>query len=128
MVLIISVVFFTIFQFCPDMIISVFGKGSKEYYDFSRKCFRIFLFMTLVNGLQPLTTVFFTSIGKAIKGAFIALTRQILFLLPLVVILPKFFGIDGIMYAGPIADFGSFILVVVFMIYAFRIMRKLEKV
>ena len=108
--------------------IKVFGKGSKEYYDFSRKCFRIFLFMTLVNGLQPLTTVFFTSIGKAIKGAFIALTRQILFLLPLVVILPKFFGIDGIMYAGPIADFGSFILVVVFMIYEFRTMRKLEKV
>ena len=64
----------------------------------------------------------------SIKGAFIALTRQILFLLPLVVILPKFFGIDGIMYAGPIADFGSFILVVVFMIYEFRIMRKLEKV
>ena len=127
-VLIISVVFFAIFQLCPDMIISIFGQGSKEYYDFSRKCFRIFLFMTVVNGLQPLTTVFFTSIGKAIKGAFIALTRQILFLLPLVVILPKFFGIDGIMYAGPIADFGSFILVVVFMIHEFMIMRKLEKV
>ena len=76
--------------------------------------------------LQPLTTVFFTSIGKAVKGAFLALTRQIIFLLPLVLILPKYMGIEGIMYAGPIADFVSFLLVIVLMIYEFRIMRKLE--
>ncbi|MGN0713370.1 MAG: MATE family efflux transporter, partial [Anaerovoracaceae bacterium] len=42
--------------------------------------------------------------GMPIKGAFLSLTRQILFLLPLIVILPLFLGIDGIMYAGPAAD------------------------
>lgn len=39
------------------------------------------------------------------KGTFLSLTRQILFLLPLIVIFPLLLGIDGIMYAGPIADF-----------------------
>ena len=125
-ILVISIFFFLLFQLCPDVIIGLFGKGSKYYYDFARKCLKIFLFMTLVNGLQPLTTVFFTSIGKAVKGAFLALTRQIIFLLPLVLILPKYMGIEGIMYAGPIADFVSFLLVIVLMIYEFRIMRKLE--
>lgn len=126
-IMLISIVFFLLFQLCPDAIIGLFGKGSQHYYDFSRKCLKIFLFMTLVNGLQPLTTVFFTSIGKAVKGAFLALTRQIIFLLPLVVILPKYMGIDGILYAGPIADFASFILVIILMIFEFRILRKMEK-
>lgn len=40
-----------------------------------------------------------------VKRAFLALTRQIIFLLPLVVALPLYMGIDGIMYAGPVADF-----------------------
>ena len=83
--------------------------------------------MTLVNGLQPLTTIFFTSIGKAKKGAFIALTRQIILLLPLVVILPKYFGIDGILYAAPIADFGAFMFVIIFMIYEFKIMSNISR-
>lgn len=122
-IMIISVVCFLIFQLCPDYIIRIFGEGSKEYYDFSRKCFKIFLFMTLVNGLQPLTTIFFTSIGKAKKGAFIALTRQIILLLPLIVILPRFFGIDGIMFSAPIADFVAFLCVAFFMTYEFKLMK-----
>ena len=55
--------------------------------------------------MQPITSNFFTSIGKPKKGTFLSLTRQILFLLPLLIILPLFMGIDGIMYSGPIADF-----------------------
>ena len=58
-VLIISVVFFTIFQLCPDMIISIFGKGSREYYDFSRKCFRIFLFMTSLFHTHHFLSMYF---------------------------------------------------------------------
>ena len=51
-----------------------------------------------------MSSTFFSSIGKPKKGTFLSLTRQIIFLLPLLVILPLFLGIDGIMYAGPIAD------------------------
>ena len=62
------------------------------------------MFLTIVNGIQPVTSNFFNSIGKARLGVFMSLTRQILFLLPLIIIFPIFMGIDGVMYAGPIAD------------------------
>ena len=52
-----------------------------------------------------MSATFFTAIGKPKKGIFLSLTRQILILLPLIIILPLFIGIDGIMYAGSIADF-----------------------
>ena len=55
--------------------------------------------------MQPLASNYFTSIGKPGVGIFLSLTRQIIFLLPLIVIFPIFMGIEGIMYAGPIADF-----------------------
>jgi Na+-driven multidrug efflux pump len=55
--------------------------------------------------MQPISANFFTAIGKPKKGIFMSLTRQIIFLLPLLVIFPMFMGIDGIMYAGPVADF-----------------------
>ena len=58
--------------------------------------------------------MFFSSIGKAYKGTFLSLTRQFLFLLPLFVALPHFFGIMGVLYAGPIADAAAFVLAVVF--------------
>jgi Na+-driven multidrug efflux pump len=67
--------------------------------------FRIYLFFTFLNFLQPITSNFFTAIGKPKMGVFLSLTRQIIFLLPLLLLLPLAFGIDGLMYAGPIADF-----------------------
>jgi Na+-driven multidrug efflux pump len=120
----ISVFFFILFQIFPSQLLSMFGNGTPEYIEFGVLCFRIYLFMTFINGLQPLTSIFFTSIGKAIIGGFIALTRQIIFLLPLAVILPKFMGIKGIMYAAPIADLMACVLVFVFMIREFRLMSR----
>lgn len=100
-----AVFFFLMFQIFPRQIISIFGSGSEEYYQFAENYFHIFLFFTFVNFMQPISSNFFTAIGKPKRGAFLALTRQILFLLPLVLIVPLFMGIDGVMYAGPVADF-----------------------
>lgn len=96
---------FILFQLFPRQIIGLFGNGSELYFSFAERYFHIYLFFTCINNVQPLSSTFFTSIGKPAKGAFLSLTRQILFLLPLLVIFPRFFGIDGIMYAGPVADF-----------------------
>ena len=98
---------FFLFQFAPRQIISIFGDGSEEYFRFAVNYFRIFLFFTFLNFMQPITSNFFTAIGKPKRGMFLSLTRQILFLLPLLLILPLIFGIDGLMYAGPIADFAA---------------------
>lgn len=118
---IISGIAFLCFRFFPREIISIFGEGSSEYFDFAIRYFRIFMFMTFMNGLQPMTANFFTSIGKAKMGILISMTRQIIFLLPLIVILPRFFGIDGIMFAGPIADGAAALVAGLLIIREFRI-------
>ncbi|MBO5087272.1 MAG: MATE family efflux transporter [Lachnospiraceae bacterium] len=112
---------FLLFQIFPRQIISIFGDGSAAYYTFAEKYFHIFLFFTFVNFLQPITSNFFTAIGKPKVGSFLALTRQIIFLLPLIILFPLFMGIDGIMYAGPIADFMAAVVVTVMV---FRELRK----
>ena len=101
---ILSVIAFIMFQVFPRNIIAVFGDGSEEYFQFATNYFRIFLFFTFINFMQPISSNFFTSIGKPKRGIFLSLTRQIIFLLPLLLLLPLIMGIDGIMYAGPVAD------------------------
>lgn len=117
---------FILFQLFPREIIAAFGTGSDEYFDFGVKFFRVFLFFTWLNCLQPIASTFFTSIGKSVKGAFLSLTRQILFLLPPMIVLPLFMGIDGILWSGPLADLFSGIACVIMLIVEFRIMRRQE--
>lgn len=95
------------------------------YYQFAIQFFRIFLLCTFLNGLQPVTANFFSSIGKATKGIFLSLTRQIIFLVPLVLLFPLFWGIDGVMYAGPIADGAAGILAILLVIREFKKMQKI---
>ena len=113
---VLSFVAFICFQVFPRQIISIFGAGSELYFRFSERYFRIYMFLTVVNGIQPVTSNFFTSIGKSTLGIFMSLTRQILFLLPLIIIFPLIMGIDGVMYAGPIADAAAAIVCGYFMI------------
>ena len=123
----ISIVAFLCFPFFPRQIIGIFGSGSKEYLHFAERYFRIFLFFTFLNGIQPVSSNFFTSIGAPKKGIFLSLTRQIIFLLPLLLIFPYFFGIDGVMYTAPIADLAAASVSIVMVVREFKIMAKLQK-
>ena len=106
---------FLCFQLFPRQIAGIFdASGSELYFQFSERYFRIYMLMTFVNAVQPITSNFFTSIGKAKKGILISLTRQVLFLIPLILLFPLLWGIDGVMYAGPIADTAA--LVVAFLL------------
>lgn len=111
---VISVVAWICFLVFPRQITALFGNGNELYFHFAEQYFRIFMVLTFLNGIQPLTSNFFASIGKAKLGAAMSLTRQVLFLIPLIVILPIFFGIDGVLYAGPVADCAAFIFAVTF--------------
>ncbi len=122
---VISVISFGLFQLFPRQIISMFGKGSEAYYNFGVMYFKIFMLFVCLNFLQPVTSTFFTSIGKPVKGIFLSLTRQIIFLLPLILVLPIFMGIDGIVYSGPIADGLAAIVTVIMAMLEFRGMRRL---
>lgn len=119
-ILVVSIVAFLSFQLFPRQIISLFGQGDELYFIFAERYFRIFMFFTFVNGIQPMCSFFFSSIGKAQKGVIISLTRQIIFLIPLIIIFPLFMGIDGVMYAGPIADAAAAALAIFLLVKQLR--------
>lgn len=100
---------FALFMFAPRPLISLFGEGNELYYEFGVKYLRVFLFFTFLNGIQIASTTFFQAIGKAVKGAILSLIKQVIFLLPLLVVLPMFMGVDGCMFAAPISDFIAFV-------------------
>ena len=110
---VISIVAFAIFQIFPVQIISVFGSGSELYFKYGTKYMKVFLFFIFLNGIQAAITLFLTSIGRAFQGAVLSLVRQIISLLPLLIILPYFMGVDGIMFAFPLADLVAFIVSVI---------------
>ena len=104
-VFIVSLCAFLCFQLIPRPIINVFGSSDDPiYYEFALKYFHIFLFCTFIVGLQILSAQFFPSIGKGGVGTIVSLSRQVFCLLPLALIFPLFWGIDGVLWAGPIAD------------------------
>lgn len=123
----ISVVAFIFFQLMPKQILGLFGEGTETYFEFGSRFFRIFLFFTWLNCVQPISSTFFTSIGKPIKGVFLSLTRQIIFFVPILLILPKFMGIDGILFTGPICDLLSSVVAVIMTIFEFKLMTDMSK-
>lgn len=120
--------FFILFQLFPRQIIGLFGSGNEAYFTFAERYFHIFLACLFLDAIQPIASNFFTSIGKAKKGILLSLTRQVIFLLPLLLTLPVFFGIDGVMFACPIADFAAATLAGIFVLRECRKMRKAEAV
>ena len=110
---IVAVIAFLILQIFPGPILSLFGSSDPLFYEFASRYIRIYLFMTFINALQPITSTFFTALGKAQVGFWLALLRQGALLIPLMLLLPRFFGIDGLLYAGPITDVIAAVVVVI---------------
>ena len=124
---VISTIGFILFQFFPYQIISLFGQGDDLYYEFAIHFMRTFLFMVIINGVQLISSNFFSAIGKPVKGLLLSMTRQVFFLIPLILILPLFFGIDGVLYAGPVADGVAFVVSVVLISLEMKKMRRMER-
>jgi len=107
---IISTIAFILFQTIPDKLISIFGSGNELYMDFACVAFRTYLMLVICNGVQIPSGIFFQAIGKSAKSAILSLSRQILFLIPAMVIFGSMFGLIGVLYAGPFADGLAFII------------------
>lgn len=125
--LVVSFIGWVLFQFCTSTVLSIFGSGDANYFEFATMFMRIYLMLVCVDGVQMLSSSFFSSIKKAYLGMFLSMTRQVLFLIPLVLILPKFFGLNGILYAAPIADFVAFVVSVICISTEFKKLNELEK-
>ena len=108
-----SVIFFVLFQGFPEMLTAMFGDQGELYTEFSVMSFRIFTLLCFLNGFQTIAAIFFQSIGKTVVSGVISLSRQIVFLIPAVMILCNYMGIKGVLWAGPVADGLAFVLALV---------------
>lgn len=108
-----ATVAFLIFQIFPERIIGIFGSGNKLYFDFAVMVLRVYLSTILFNGIFLVTTNFFSAIGMPKKGVYLVVLKQIVFLIPAILILPGLFGLNGMLYTAPVADVLSFIVVLI---------------
>lgn len=106
----VSTVSFILFQTIPEVLISIFGSGDELYNEYACLTFRIYLMLIICNGIQIASGIFFQAVGKPAKSAFLTLSRQILFYIPASIILSKFYGVMGVLYAGPVTDGLAFII------------------
>ncbi len=102
--LVISTIAFILFQTIPDKLILIFGNGDSKYIEFACLSFRTYLMLCIVNGIQIPSGIFFQAIGKSVKSALLSSSRQVLFLIPAMIIFTSIFGIKGFLYSGPVAD------------------------
>ena len=122
-----TVLIFVCWIFCqtmPETIIGIFGDDNASFSDFAVKCLRIYLFSIFCAGFQIVSTSYFQATGQPLKASILSMLRQLLLLIPLMLILPLFFGLNGILYSAPIADASSAIIVACFIVPE---MRKLNR-
>lgn len=122
---IVGLVFTLLFETAPKAVVGIFGeptdpKINPEYYwEFGEKTFRIFLMLVTFTCTIKMSSIFFQAVGKPIFATAASLIRDIVCFIPLICVMPIFFGIEGILWSAPIADFLAIIvtaiLTVVFM-------------
>ena len=123
----VSCIAFILFQTIPEKLISIFGSGDELYNEFACLAFRVFLMLTLFNGIQIASGIFFQAIGKPAKSALLTLSRQILFFTSAAIILSNIFGVMGVLYAGPVSDGLAFLVSATLLIFERRSLNKKEK-
>jgi Na+-driven multidrug efflux pump len=99
------------FQLFPQAIVDAFGQESELYNQFAVTCFRRFLCTVFLLGVIIPSGIFFQSIGKPVKSMISTMSRSLLFFVPALYILGSKYGIDGILWAGPVSDVLAVILV-----------------
>ena len=124
---IIAIIAFLIFQFAPMSVVSLFGSEEGLYNEFAVKAFRIFLMLCPLTGFQTVVAVYLQAVGKPLKSAILSLARQIILFVPAAVLLPKFLGVVGVLWTGPVADGLAFLLSVGLLIYERKQLKEIEQ-
>ena len=114
---------FLLTRFFPEQIVGIFT-DDLSLIEFGSSGLKRFLIFMPIIGFQVVSSAYFQAVGKPKHSMFLSLSRQVLILTPLVLILPKYMGLSGLLTAGPIADLSSSILTAVFL---GRELQKLDK-
>lgn len=109
---IVGVVATLIVELFPRQLIGIFGAGNESAYytSFAIKCFRVYLCMMILAMVNKGTFIYLQALGKALLSTIISMTREIILGVALPIILPVFFGLDGLLYSFPTADILTFLI------------------
>ena len=110
-----SIAGFVATRFFPVPLVSLFGRHEAELMELGVRAMRIFMTTFPIIGLQIVGANFFQALGKPKKAAFLSLSRRLLLLIPLLLILPRFFGLNGVFFATPAADIAATAITVWFL-------------
>ena len=110
---------FLVGMLVPDLVVSIFTSDAK-LIEISAEGLRIVVIFFPIIGFQMVAANFFQSIGMASKAIFLSLTRQMVVLLPCLLILPRFYGAAGVWYSMPVSDLIASLIAVVMLTWQFR--------
>ena len=111
---VVGIIAFVLVEVFPQQLISVFGAANESVYytDFAIKSFRIYLCMIILACINKACFIFLQAMGKAVASTLLSMIREVVFGVGFALLLPLFFGLDGVLYSMPISDILTFIIAV----------------
>lgn len=109
-------------EILPGQLIRIFGASNESVYytQFALKAFRIYLCMLILACINKATFIYLQSLGKALLSTALSMIREVVFGVGFALLLPQFFGLDGVLYSMPVSDILTFIISVTAIIYTYR--------
>lgn len=118
----VGILAFVIVEFCPAWLIGIFGAANESVYytDFAVRAFRVYLCMIVLAGVNKAAFIFLQAMGKAYSSTMLSMVREIVFGVGFALILPKVYGLDGVLYSMPVSDILTFIISVIVIVLTYR--------
>ncbi len=111
-----------IVEFLPKSLIGIFGAANESVYytDFAVKAFRVYLCMVVFACINKASFIFLQAMGKAAASTTLSMVREIVFGVGFALLLPRFFGLDGVLYSMPISDLCTALVSAVILTMTYR--------
>lgn len=111
-----------IVELFPQFLIQIFGAANESVYytDFAVKAFRVYLCMIVLACVNKATFIFLQAMGKAVESTMLSMVREIVFGVGFALLLPRFFGLDGVLYSMPVSDVLTFIISLCLIVRTYR--------
>ena len=110
----------------PKQLIGIFGAANESTYytEFALRAFRIYLCMMVLACVNKACFIFLQAMGKAVESTMLSMVREIVFGVGFALLLPLFFGLDGVLYSMPLSDALTFVIAVILIMKTYRELTK----
>ena len=122
---VVGAIAFLIVECFPRQLIAIFGAANESVYytDFAVKAFRIYLCMIILACVNKATFIYLQSLGKALASTLLSMVREVVFGVGFALLLPVWFGLDGVLYSMPVSDVLTFAMSIAVIIYTLKTLK-----